>query len=170
MSAVPHIYRDGDRYPIRDYVKKNMALYFVSLITFMVVYFALICCESVRRTHPTNLICTGILTLSIGFVVFLTVLVGYPYVLFEDNILRTNLYIKFVNSFSRIILLVFNFLFLYIFLDYLTKIWDLPTNEKNALVFLQERGLLHKTRLCRNGHEMKICYNVRPIWQCYPCR
>jgi FtsH-binding integral membrane protein len=68
MSAIPHIYRDGDKYPIRDYVKKNFALYFLSMVTFFVVYFALLCCENVRRSHPTNLICTGILTLSIGFV------------------------------------------------------------------------------------------------------
>nr|CAD2204058.1 unnamed protein product [Meloidogyne enterolobii] len=45
-----------------------MGLYILSLVVFLVVYFALICCENVRRSHPTNLICTGILTLSIGFV------------------------------------------------------------------------------------------------------
>jgi len=70
MSAIPHFYRDGEKYPLREYLKKSMGLYILSLVVFLVVYFALICCENVRRSHPTNLICTGILTLSIGFVVF----------------------------------------------------------------------------------------------------
>uniref|UniRef100_A0A915N6Y1 Uncharacterized protein n=3 Tax=Meloidogyne incognita group TaxID=654580 RepID=A0A915N6Y1_MELJA len=68
MSAIPHFYRDGEKYPLREYLKKSMGLYILSLVVFLVVYFALICCENVRRSHPTNLICTGILTLSIGFV------------------------------------------------------------------------------------------------------
>jgi hypothetical protein len=73
MSAVPHCYfhEEGDKkiYPLRNYIRQNMWLYFVSLITFLVVYFVLMCCDGVRRSHPTNLICTGILTVSIGFVV-----------------------------------------------------------------------------------------------------
>ncbi|CAK5027539.1 unnamed protein product [Meloidogyne enterolobii] len=68
MSAIPHFYRDGEKYPLREYLKKSMGLYILSLVVFLVVYFALICCENVRRSHPTNLICTGVLTLSIGFV------------------------------------------------------------------------------------------------------
>ncbi|CAK5082001.1 unnamed protein product [Meloidogyne enterolobii] len=70
MSAIPLFYRDGDKYPLRDYLKKSSGLYLLSLIVFLVVYFVIICCESARRTHPTNLISTGILTLSIGFLVF----------------------------------------------------------------------------------------------------
>ena len=50
------------------------------------------------------------------------------------------------------------------------KIWDLPTNEKDAIEFLQDRGLLHKTRSCRNGHQMKICHIKRPVWKCHPCK
>lgn len=34
---------------------------------FMVVYIVLMCCENVRRSFPANLIMTGVLTLSIGY-------------------------------------------------------------------------------------------------------
>ncbi|CAK5069782.1 unnamed protein product [Meloidogyne enterolobii] len=84
MSAISLFYRDGEKYPLRDYLKKSSGLYFLSLLVFLVVYFAIICCESARRTHPTNLISTGILTHSIGFLVLLshyyhliTTLLGY---------------------------------------------------------------------------------------------
>ena len=50
------------------------------------------------------------------------------------------------------------------------KIWDLPATEQAAIEFLQDHLLLHKTRLCRNGHEMKICYRQRPVWECKKCR
>ena len=36
------------------------------------------------------------------------------------------------------------------------KIWDLPTTEKDAIEFLQNRGLPHNSRKCRKGHEMKL--------------
>ncbi|KAL3113500.1 hypothetical protein niasHT_013610 [Heterodera trifolii] len=63
MCAVPFVHP-----PLMAFTKNNHSLYFISLITFLVVYFVLICCDSVRRSFPTNLICTAILTLSIGFV------------------------------------------------------------------------------------------------------
>ena len=50
------------------------------------------------------------------------------------------------------------------------KIWELPSTEKDAIEFLQERGLLHKTRKCRNGHEMKLYHKARPVWECKPCK
>ena len=50
------------------------------------------------------------------------------------------------------------------------KICDLPSTEKDAIEFLQERGLLHKTRKCRNGHEMKLYHKARPVWECKPCK
>ena len=49
------------------------------------------------------------------------------------------------------------------------KIWDLPTVEQDAIEFLQNRDL-HKTRNCRNGHEMKLYHKTRPVWECKPCR
>ena len=49
------------------------------------------------------------------------------------------------------------------------KIWDLPTTEKDAIEFLQNRGLLHKTRKCRNDYEMKLYYAERSFWKCNKC-
>ncbi|VDM99107.1 unnamed protein product [Thelazia callipaeda] len=43
------------------------SLYFMSYAVFMVVYFTLMCCESVRRSFPGNLIALSILTLSVGY-------------------------------------------------------------------------------------------------------
>uniref|UniRef100_A0A914HHK1 Uncharacterized protein n=1 Tax=Globodera rostochiensis TaxID=31243 RepID=A0A914HHK1_GLORO len=63
MCALPYMHP-----PLMAFTKNNFGLYLGSLITFLVVYFALMCCDGVRRSFPTNLICTGILTLSIGFV------------------------------------------------------------------------------------------------------
>ena len=49
------------------------------------------------------------------------------------------------------------------------KIWDFPNTEKDAIEFLQDRGLLHKIRYCRNNHEMKLYHAKRPIWKCNKC-
>lgn len=62
MCAVPFLHHDTMRF-----VQTTPALYYVSYGVFLVVYIALICCESVRRSFPSNLIATGILTLSIGY-------------------------------------------------------------------------------------------------------
>ena len=68
--------------------------------------------------------------------------------------------------------IIFRFSFKLNFLRFLIvmKIWDLPSTEKDAIEFLQERGLLHKTRKCRNGHEMKLYHKARPVWECKPCK
>uniref|UniRef100_A0A1I7ZQZ0 Protein lifeguard 1-like n=1 Tax=Steinernema glaseri TaxID=37863 RepID=A0A1I7ZQZ0_9BILA len=62
MSAMPFIH-----HPIKSFVHQNMALYWVSYGVFLGVYIALMCCESVRRSFPSNLIMTAILTLAIGY-------------------------------------------------------------------------------------------------------
>jgi len=62
MTAVPFLH-----HPIKAYVRHNLAMYYVSYGVFLVVYIALMCCESVRRSFPSNLIMTGLLTLSIGY-------------------------------------------------------------------------------------------------------
>jgi len=65
MSAIPFLHQ-----PTMDFVRHSpggAGLYFLGYITFLVVYFALICCEGVRRSYPANIICTSILTLSIGY-------------------------------------------------------------------------------------------------------
>jgi hypothetical protein len=77
MSAIPHFYTETIMeagqpkvtYPIREYIKTHMGLYILAMVVFFVVYLVLLCCDGVRRAHPTNLICTGILTLAIGFMV-----------------------------------------------------------------------------------------------------
>ena len=48
------------------------------------------------------------------------------------------------------------------------KNWDLPTTEKDAIEFLQNRGL-HTARKCRNNHEMKLYHAERPFWKCNKC-
>lgn len=62
MSAFPFLHE-----PTMQFVRNNVALYIIGYIVFFVVYIALICSESLRRSHPTNLICLGILTIAIGF-------------------------------------------------------------------------------------------------------
>jgi FtsH-binding integral membrane protein len=62
MSAVPFFHNDTMRF-----VRTTPSVYWISYVTFLVVYIALVCCEGVRRSFPANLICTAILTLSIGY-------------------------------------------------------------------------------------------------------
>lgn len=62
MTAIPFMSRD-----VMRTVQSSLALYWVSYGTFFVVYLALMCCESIRRSFPINLIATGILTLAIGY-------------------------------------------------------------------------------------------------------
>jgi FtsH-binding integral membrane protein len=62
MSAIPFIHP-----PMQNFVRQNMGLYWVGYGTFFVTYLVLMCCESVRRSFPANLIVTGILTLAIGY-------------------------------------------------------------------------------------------------------
>ena len=42
----------------------------------------------------------------------------------------------------------------------------MPTTETGAVEFLQERGLLHKTRQCINGHQMTLYFGHRLQWAC----
>ena len=46
------------------------------------------------------------------------------------------------------------------------KIWDLPATEEGAIEFLQDHGLLHKLRTCKNGHDMKLYHGERQQWKC----
>ncbi|KAL7071038.1 hypothetical protein ACQ4LE_010109 [Meloidogyne hapla] len=62
MGAFPFLHQ-----PTMQFVRGNMALYLLGYITFIIVYISLICCDSVRRSFPTNIICLAILTVSIGF-------------------------------------------------------------------------------------------------------
>jgi len=62
MSAIPFLHP-----PMMTFVRTSPGVYWLSYGTFFVVYLTLMCCESVRRSFPTNLIMTGLLTLSIGY-------------------------------------------------------------------------------------------------------
>uniref|UniRef100_A0A914X6F7 Uncharacterized protein n=1 Tax=Plectus sambesii TaxID=2011161 RepID=A0A914X6F7_9BILA len=53
--------------PTNTFIRRTPGLYYASYATFMVVYIVLMCCESVRRRTPANLICLAILTLAIGY-------------------------------------------------------------------------------------------------------
>jgi FtsH-binding integral membrane protein len=61
MGAFPFFHK-----PTMQFVHGNLAIYLLGYIFFIVVYVALICCESVRRSFPTNIVCLAILTISIG--------------------------------------------------------------------------------------------------------
>lgn len=70
MTAIPFIYD-----PMMNFLNVKhgnptaLVLYLASYVIFLIVYIALICCESVRRRFPSNIICTGILTLAMGYMV-----------------------------------------------------------------------------------------------------
>lgn len=56
--------------PYFTYSNQSKIVYFTLNIfsgVFLAVYIALMCCESVRRSFPANIICTAILTLAIGY-------------------------------------------------------------------------------------------------------
>ena len=46
-------------------------------------------------------------------------------------------------------------------------IWDLPKTEKEAVEFLQDKGLLPKTKECENGHTMTLYFYEKELfWKC----
>ncbi|CAI4223533.1 unnamed protein product [Auanema sp. JU1783] len=62
MTAVPFFDRD-----INLKVRSSMGMYWAAYGVFFVVYLALVCCESVRRSFPANIILTTIFTLAVGY-------------------------------------------------------------------------------------------------------
>ncbi|XP_033017020.1 protein lifeguard 3-like [Lacerta agilis] len=53
--------------PVSSFVKRNVAVYYVSYAVFFVTYLVLACCEGPRRRFPWNLILLTIFTLAMGF-------------------------------------------------------------------------------------------------------
>lgn len=51
----------------KKYVQTHSWLYFLSYGVFLVTYISMVCCESVRRNYPGNIICLLLLTLSMGY-------------------------------------------------------------------------------------------------------
>ncbi|PSN48364.1 Protein lifeguard 2 [Blattella germanica] len=51
----------------RNFVRRHVIILFIAYITFLVTYIILICCSSVRRSFPCNLIMLSIFTLSMSY-------------------------------------------------------------------------------------------------------
>ncbi|VIO97919.1 Uncharacterized protein BM_BM3969 [Brugia malayi] len=62
MTAIPFLHHGTMKF-----VQSTPSMYFGSYFIFLMVYIMLICCESVRRSFPGNLIALSILTLSTGY-------------------------------------------------------------------------------------------------------
>lgn len=62
MTAIPFMNPDT-----KNFVRGSMAMYWTGYGTFLVTYLVLVCCESVRRSFPANLILTAIFTLATGY-------------------------------------------------------------------------------------------------------
>lgn len=53
--------------PVSKYVRRNVAVYYVSYAVFIVTYLILVCCQGPRRRFPWNIILLTIFTLALGF-------------------------------------------------------------------------------------------------------
>lgn len=53
--------------PISEYVRNNVAVYYVSYAVFLATYLILACCEGPRRRFPWNIILLTVFTLALGF-------------------------------------------------------------------------------------------------------
>ncbi|KAJ9591399.1 hypothetical protein L9F63_002005 [Diploptera punctata] len=53
--------------PTRIFVKKNVYILIAAYLTFFITYCILVCCSSVRRSWPSNLIVLSIFTLSLSY-------------------------------------------------------------------------------------------------------
>ncbi|KAJ7345954.1 hypothetical protein JRQ81_001904 [Phrynocephalus forsythii] len=53
--------------PVSAFVRRNIAVYYVSYAVFFVTYLVLVCCEGPRRRFPWNLILLFVFTLAMGF-------------------------------------------------------------------------------------------------------
>ena len=47
----------------------GLVMYIAGYVVFFVTYMAIVCCPSVRRKHPLNIVILGIFTLSLSFMV-----------------------------------------------------------------------------------------------------
>jgi len=44
--------------------------------------------------------------------------------------------------------------------------WSLPQSEEDAVKLLQEHGILHPQRQCKNGHDAKLYFGKLIFWKC----
>ncbi|PAA67687.1 hypothetical protein BOX15_Mlig012724g1, partial [Macrostomum lignano] len=52
---------------VKKWVHTNLLLYYISFGVFIVVYLVIMCCKSVRRRFPCNMICLSIFTLAFSY-------------------------------------------------------------------------------------------------------
>ncbi|XP_060845666.1 uncharacterized protein LOC132925272 [Rhopalosiphum padi] len=45
-------------------------------------------------------------------------------------------------------------------------VWSLPESEEEAVKLLQEHGILHTQRTCKNGHDAKLYFGKLIFWKC----
>ncbi|XP_031223796.1 protein lifeguard 3 isoform X2 [Mastomys coucha] len=53
--------------PVSEYVRNNVAVYYVSYAVFLATYLILACCQGPRRRFPWNIILLTVFTLALGF-------------------------------------------------------------------------------------------------------
>lgn len=53
--------------PVREYVKRNQALYWCSYAVYFIIHMVLVCCTGPRRKHPWNFILLSIFTLALSY-------------------------------------------------------------------------------------------------------
>jgi len=51
----------------KNFIQANSWTYYIAYVFFFSIYIALVCCESVRRKHPQNLIFLGIFTVAFSY-------------------------------------------------------------------------------------------------------
>lgn len=71
MTAVPFFHTG-----VKQTLRTSPVLYLTAYGGFLVVYLMLMCCESVRRSFPLNLVMTALLTVSMGY---MTAVLGVQY-------------------------------------------------------------------------------------------
>lgn len=54
---------------VNQWARQNSSMAIVAYVVFIVLYFVLVCCENVRRQHPTNLIILGLFTCALSYMV-----------------------------------------------------------------------------------------------------
>jgi len=55
--------------PTKLYVQNHIGMYVAGYVIFFVLYIVLVCCKSVARRHPINLVLLGIFTISLSYMV-----------------------------------------------------------------------------------------------------
>ena len=49
------------------------------------------------------------------------------------------------------------------------NLFSLPSTEEDAVALLQDKGIVQKSRECRNHHDMKLSIGKQCRWRCHKC-